>query len=66
MSDKEKEENMNIINELSALLGKIGWAIAIPDQEAVDHLIVGKFEVVDEITASLITEYDILEKDKVN
>ena len=61
---KELPEHINLINELNRALGKIGWSIAIPDSELVDHLIIGKVEAVQNVVAELPAEYDIMVKER--
>lgn len=57
------EEKVNIITEISKLVAKLGWGIAVPDQDSVDHLIVGKVKVIENLIQDIPQDYDILEKE---
>jgi len=63
VTKKEKKvKHMNIIMELSRLLPQINWAIAIPDKNNVDHLVIGKEEIIKKITDELSEDYDLVVK----
>jgi hypothetical protein len=49
--------------ELGELMADIGWAVAIPDQNSIDHLVIGKPEKIKEIVKELQKKYDIMKKD---
>lgn len=50
----------NFIMELQALLKKHNWSMAIPDKNAVDHLLIGKEEALVKIVAKIDQPYDIM------
>lgn len=56
----QKQDQAEWILELNKILKKIGWSIAIPDVEAVDHMIIGKEEKVVAVTEKLPQAYDVM------
>lgn len=64
MNDNSKNQSqLNIIEELGRIVETLGWAIAIPDKNTVDHLIIGKADRVKKVTDDLSQDYDILVKE---
>jgi Mg2+/Co2+ transporter CorB len=66
MKKKQVTKRTNIIRELNRMLGHMGWHIAIPDKDTVDHLIIGKIEKVEKIINQISGKYDIMERELTN
>jgi len=59
----DKKRQINIFEDLGKLLEELGWSMLIPDKNSVDHLIIGKKEVIKEIGKNLDEDYDLMTKD---
>jgi hypothetical protein len=51
------------IVEASDLLAKVGWSIAIPEKDDVDHILVGKIEALEDLVFDLDEEYTVMSKE---
>jgi len=60
---QEKEFFARTIVEASDLLARIGWSIAIPEKDDIDHLLVGEIEALEDIAVNLDEEYTIMSKE---
>lgn len=66
MKKENREEQINIVNELDKILTRMGWVIALPDSDKIDHIIIGKKKVVENIVSEVVGSYDIMEKKEKN
>jgi hypothetical protein len=62
------ERNLNdsqfdIIEELNKALNKVNWAIAIPDGESIDHLVIGRIEKIEQLVRDLPYEYEVMTRE---
>jgi hypothetical protein len=60
---QEKELIAKTIVEASDLLAKVGWSIAIPEKDDVDHILVGEIEALEDLVFDLDEEYTVMSKE---
>lgn len=60
----EKEHFAQTIIEASEILARIGWSIAIPQTNEVDHLVVGTKEALGNVLSTLPAEYEVMTKEE--
>lgn len=61
---QDKKSQEQFIDELSKIASALGWSIAIPDTKTIGHIIIGKYDQVEEIVDFLGEDYDILTQEK--
>jgi hypothetical protein len=59
----EREHFVRTIIEASEILSRIGWSVAIPQTEEIDHLMVGEKEKLVELAEVSEREYELMTKE---
>ena len=62
--EAECQHFVRTIIEASEILSRIGWSVAIPQTEEIDHLVVGEKEKLAEIVQASKIEYEMMTKDE--
>jgi hypothetical protein len=63
IQEVERQHLVRTIIEVSEILSRVGWSIAIPQTDEIDHLVVGEEERLVEIMHDSKIGYKILKKD---